>query len=331
MKNNKKVLFLSFICMISLMLVGCKTKTQAQTDNINLRISQASAANGAIGISMEKFAERIEEKSGGKITISTFHNGQLGTERDNVEAVQLGNIDIAVVNQSVLGSFYSDLQVLDLPYIIRDYEHADQVFLGEIGNAFLDEMSNIGLEGLSIWESGFRNLTNSVKDVETPADVEGLRIRVMENRMHQQLWNQMGADPVPMSWSDAYTGLQQGAIDGQENPTTVIDKNNVVEVNKRMTKTEHNYSTVFLIGSPRTWSRLTDENKALINEVLREIEIEERELSRSMEKEAELSLEEAGMNIVNPEKELFINATSPVISEYSDQYSEIIEKIENEK
>lgn len=209
-------------------LSGC-----SQDDGkIVIRMAQASAADGAIGLSMDNFAKDVEEKSNGRIVVHTFHNGQLGTERENIESVQMGNLDIAVVNQSVLVNFFPDISVFDLPYTITSAEHADKVFLGEIGQSFLNKLPEVRLHGLAIWESGFRNLTNSKREVNSADDVKGLRIRVMENKIHQDLWGALGADPVPMSWSDAYTGMQQGAIDGQENPATVIDKNNVVEVNK---------------------------------------------------------------------------------------------------
>ena len=182
-------------------LSGC-----SQDDGkIVIRMAQASAADGAIGLSMDNFAKDVEEKSNGRIVVHTFHNGQLGTERENIESVQMGNLDIAVVNQSVLVNFFPDISVFDLPYTITSAEHADKVFLGEIGQSFLNKLPEVRLHGLAIWESGFRNLTNSKREVNSADDVKGLRIRVMENKIHQDLWGALGADPVPMSWSDAYT------------------------------------------------------------------------------------------------------------------------------
>lgn len=304
-------------------LSGC-----SQDDGkIVIRMAQASAADGAIGLSMDNFAKDVEEKSNGRIVVHTFHNGQLGTERENIESVQMGNLDIAVVNQSVLVNFFPDISVFDLPYTITSAEHADKVFLGEIGQSFLNKLPEVRLHGLAIWESGFRNLTNSKREVNSADDVKGLRIRVMENKIHQDLWGALGADPVPMSWSDAYTGMQQGAIDGQENPATVIDKNNVVEVNKNMAMTEHCYSTVFLVMAPKTWDRLSPEDQKLITDCMNKASLDERALSRKMDKEAITTLESKGMVVTYPDKTLFIERSKLVRDFYSKDFPELAARI----
>lgn len=304
-------------------LSGC-----SQDDGkIVIRMAQASAADGAIGLSMDNFAKDVEENSNGRIVVHTFHNGQLGTERENIESVQMGNLDIAVVNQSVLVNFFPDISVFDLPYTITSAEHADKVFLGEIGQSFLNKLPEVRLHGLAIWESGFRNLTNSKREVNSADDVKGLRIRVMENKIHQDLWGALGADPVPMSWSDAYTGMQQGAIDGQENPATVIDKNNVVEVNKNMAMTEHCYSTVFLVMAPKTWDRLSPEDQKLITDCMNKASLDERALSRKMDKEAITTLESKGMVVTYPDKTLFIERSKPVRDFYSKDFPELAARI----
>ena len=316
---------LSIICLS----VGCGSKASVydKEGKANLRMAQASAANGAIGISMEKFAKNVEEKSHGRIKISIFHNGQLGSERDNIEACELGNLDIAVVNQSVLVNFIPEIAAFDLPYTIQSTKHADKVFLGPIGADFLKRLEKIRLHGLGVWESGFRNLTNSKRKVNNISDVAGLRIRVMENKIHQELWKALGADPVPMSWSEAYTAMQQGAIDGQENPATVIDKNNVVEVNKNMAITEHVYSTVFLIMAPKTWNGLTKEDQDIITSAMKQANIDERKLSREMDKEAIKTLESKGMVVTYPDKKEFFTATEGVREKYGANFKSTLDQI----
>ena len=315
--------------LAALAMAGCGKDSSIYDENgkVSLRMAQTSAADGAIGISMEEFAENVKEKSEGRIEISVFHNGQLGSERDNIEACELGNLDIAVVNQSVLANFIPEIAAFDLPYVIEGTEHADKVFMGEIGQDFLKRLDKVELKGLGIWESGFRNLTNSKKEINSAEDVKGLRIRVMENEIHQKLWKALGADPLPMAWSEAYTAMQQGAIDGQENPATVIDKNNVVEVNKHMAITEHVYSTVYVLMAPKTWNSLTDEDQQVIAECMEEANLAERELSRKMDAEAVSTLEEQGMKVTYPDKTELIAETQSVRDTYGADYKETLDRI----
>ena len=299
----------------------------SQDGTITLRMAQTSSETGAIGQSMEIFADRIYEKTNGRYKIETYHNGQLGSEIDTIEGCQMGTIDIAVVNQSTLGNFISEFQALDIPYLITSVEQADAVFLGDIGQQFLDKLSGVQLYGYGIWESGFRNLTNSVKPVNSVADVSGMRIRTMENQIHIAFWKEMGADAAPMSWSDAYPALQQGALDGQENPSTVILTNNVAQVNNHLAVTEHAYSTVFLVMSPTTWANLGEEYQAIFTEVMEECSISERELSRQMDAEAIGKLEEQGMVATYPDKQEFVDKAANLYSQWEEPYGDVITQI----
>ena len=298
-----------------------------QDGTITLRMAQTSSETGAIGQTMEEFADKIYEATDGKYKIETYHNGQLGAEIDTIEGCQMGTIDIAVVNQSTIGNFISDFQALDIPYLITSTEQADKVFLGDIGNSFLDKLSGAQLYGLGIWESGFRNLTNSKKDVNSLQDVKGLKIRTMENQIHIAFWKEMGADATPMSWGEAYTALQQGALDGQENPCTVILTNNVAQVNKRLAVTQHAYSTVFLVMSPATWNSLGEEYQKIFKDVMAECNLSERELSREMDEEAIDQLKEQGMTVTYPDKQEFVDAASDLYSEWEEQYGSVISEI----
>lgn len=301
----------------------------SEDGTITLRMAQTSSETGAIGQSMNQFADAIYERTGGKYKVEVYHNGQLGAEIDTIEGCQMGTIDIAVVNQSTLGNFIKDFPALDIPYMITSTEQADQVFLGEIGQHFLDELSGVQLYGLGIWESGFRNLTNSKLDVNSASDVKGLKVRTMENQIHIAFWKALGADATPMAWGEAYTALQQGALDGQENPSTVILTNNVAQVNKHLAITEHAYSTVFLVMSPVTWASLGEEYQSIFMEVANECGLSERELSRSMDAEAIAQLEAQGMTVTYPDKQEFINAAASLYEEWEQQYGSIMTQIMN--
>lgn len=301
---------------------------ESEDGTITLRMAQTSSETGAIGQSMEKFADEIYEATDGRYKIETYYNGQLGAEIDTIEGCQMGTIDIAVVNQSTLGNFIEDFPALDVPYLISSTKQADAVFLGEIGDHFLEELSGVQLYGLGIWESGFRNLTNSKLDINSVEDVKGLKVRTMENQIHIEFWKSLGTDATPMSWGDAYTALQQGALDGQENPSSVILTNNVAQVNKHMAVTQHAYSTVFLVMSPTTWASLGEEYQQIFKETVLKAGLEERELSRKMDAEAIDKLKEQGMTVTNPDKQGFIDAATELYGEWEKKYGTIISQIQ---
>ena len=231
---------------------------------ITLRMAQTSSQAGAIGQSMEAFADRIYDETEGKYKIETYHNGQLGAEIDTIEGCQMGTIDIAVVNQSTIGNFINDFQALDIPYLITSTEQADAVFLGDIGTRFLDKLSGVQLYGLGIWESGFRNLTNSKRDVNSVDDVAGLKIRTMENSYHMDFWKKLKASPTPMSFSEVYIGLQQGTIDGLENPIAVIENGKYQEVAKYLCEDAHIYDLTTWCCGDEFFSSLTEEQQELL-------------------------------------------------------------------
>lgn len=291
------------------------------------RLSHGMAADGAFGVYMERFSELVGEKTEGRYQVDVYHNGQLGSERDTVEACQLNNLDFAIVNQAVLANFIPQFSALDLPYLFESYDHVDKVFGGEIGQTLLDQMTDIGIVGVEAFESGFRNLTNNKHEVNSVADVDGLRIRVMENQIHQETWRTLGADPVPMSWGDAYTAMQQNAIDGQENPTVVIEQNHVAEVNKYISITEHAYSTTFLICSQKTWSGMSEEDQALFKEAAAEASAEYKEFVRSTEQDSLDLLQEEGMTVSYPDKQEFIDATASVREAHKEEFGDLIDQI----
>lgn len=332
MKKQITSVVIVIACLVAAVCINVDSKALSNKEGtITLRMAQTSSETGAIGQSMEEFADKIYEETDGRYKIETYHNGQLGAEIDTIEGCQMGTIDIAVVNQSTLGNFIPDFAALDIPYLITSNEQADAVFLGDIGEHFKDQLSGAQLYGLSIWESGFRNLTNSKTDVESVDDVKGLKIRTMENQIHIEFWKAMGADATPMSWGEAYTALQQGALDGQENPSTVILTNNVAQVNKHMAVTQHAYSTVFLVMSPTTWASLGDEYQEIFTKVVKECELSERELSRSMDEEAIDELQSQGMQITYPNKQEFIDKASDLYAEWDKEYGDILTQIRSQQ
>lgn len=299
---------------------------------IVLKIAHDSSEQVPVAIGLAEFKRLVEEKSNGQMIIEVYNNGTLGSASDYVVNCQLGTLDMGTVNQSVVSSFIPDLPAVDIPYIIESYEHADKVFMGEVGQHYSQEVRDIiGIEVIGIWEVGFRNLTNSKKAVNSVEDVAGLRIRTMDNPVHQAFWKGLGADPVPMSWNEAYTAMQQKAIDGQENPFSVILGNKVAEVNNHLAVTEHVYSSQFIIMSDKAWSSLNEEQQKIIKDSCYEAGLVEREEQRRQANEAVAQLEEQGMSVTYPDKQGFIDASAEFRAKYSEQYADIVKMIEAAK
>lgn len=306
---------------------GALSTPSASEQVVELRLSHTNPPGGAMGDSCEKMAELVSSATDGRIKINVFHAGQLGGERETAEACQTGSLDFALVNQSVLANFVPQLAAFDLPYVINSTEHADKVFLGDIGKELLESLSAVGIKGIAIWESGFRDLTNSKREVKALADVAGLRIRVMENKIHQELWRKLGADAVPMAWGDAYTALQQGAIDGQENAPNVIENNNILEVNKYLAMTEHIYSTAYIIMAPKTWASLGASDQQSLMRAMDEANLFERELVREINTGAVSRMQEKGMIVTYPDKQEFIKASQPIRDEMGKNYAELLKRV----
>lgn len=329
MKNIIISLALVSLLVIFMIEKDAKVYSASEDGVINLRMSQVSSEMGAIGQTMERFSKLISERTNGRYKVNLFHNGQLGGERDAIENIQMGTLDLTVVNQAVLTNFVQDFAVLDIPYIFSGYEHADRVFLGKVGRHFMSELDNVGLKAMGIWESGFRNLTNSVKPINKLEDVKQLRIRTMENQTHQKFWRYIDTDPVPMAWSEAYTAMQQGAIDGQENPILVIDTNNVGQVNKYLAITEHAYSTVFVVMNPTLWNILSDKDKEIFSETMSEMNIYERQLNRKLEIKSLDHLKQLGVVVTHPDKNEFINESEGFRDSYHEIYGTMLDRIKN--
>ena len=168
------------------------------------------------------FRETLERLSDGKFTVVEHPSSALGGERDMIEGLQIGSVDLVITSSGPLGNFAPEVLVLDLPFLFRDYEHARGVLDGEIGQEMLENMRDQDLVGLAWSENGFRHLTNSQRAVDAPEDLDGLKVRTMENQVHMRAFEAMGAAPTPMAWPEVYTALQQGTVDGQENPIPVI-------------------------------------------------------------------------------------------------------------
>lgn len=284
-------------------------------------------------LGMVRYADLVKERTKGRVAIQIHHSRQLGDERQVVEGLQLGTIHLTVTSTGPLGGFVPEMNVVDLPFLFRDGDHAYKVLDGEIGRGLLNKFDAVGIKGLAFWENGFRHITTSKKPVREPADMKGLKIRVMENKVHQAAFRQLGSDATPMAWGEVFTSLQQGLLDAQENPIPIIYTFKLNEVQKYVALTGHVYSPAPLLMSKKSWDRMPPDIQRIMFDTALEVARYQRGLIREQEQKQIGELKAKGMTVVeNPDRAAFREAMKPVFEQFQGQFGkDLVQRIVNTK
>jgi tripartite ATP-independent transporter DctP family solute receptor len=273
--------------------------------SIEIKLGVVTKPGSAQNIVAERFKERIEESSGGTVSVRIFHSQSVGNETEILQQLQMGTLQMGIVTAGPFDQFDPVVRVINYPFLFRSNEQADAVLDGPLGAEILKSLESSGLKGLCFSENGFRNLTNDRRPVRSPEDVRGLKIRVMSSALHQAIWKTLGANPTPMPWP-IYTELEQGVIDGQENPLWVMEVYKFYEIQRHMSLTRHVYSPHIDVASLSWWNRLEPETQKLISETIYEAALHQRRENREKDAERLKMLREKGMEIVeNPDTEAF--------------------------
>jgi len=267
-------------------------------------------------LGMNKISELIKEKTSGKVTLDVFGNSQLGSERDLIEGLQLGTVQMTCVSTAPLSGFTDMFLVFDLPFLFETTDIARAVLDSEVGTEILSSVEEQGLVGLAWFENGFRNVTNNKQPIEKPEDLKGMKIRTMENQMHMAAFQAMGADPTPMAMGEVFTALQQGTIDGQENPIPIIETNKFDEVQKYVSLTGHLYSPTPVFIAKDFFDTLPAEYQTAVKEAATEAAPYEREQIDIQTESGLKALEERGMVANAPDKKAFQDATASIYDTY---------------
>ena len=280
-------------------------------------------------VAAEKFAELVKERTNGAYEIEIYPNGALGDERTMMESMQMGTLDMGIITSGPFVNFVPEMGVLDMPFLFGSNEDVYKILDGEIGQELLSKLEGSSLKGLAYAERGFRNLTNSVRAVETPADIAGLKVRVMENEVYTATFTALGVNAVPMAWSEALTALQQGTIQGQENPVNVIYSYKLWESQKHVTLTRHAYASAILTMSLDLFNKLPEDVQVIMKEAAQEAAEFERAWVADNEAEQMQALKDNGMEIVEtPDLAGFRAAVQSVYDQYP-QYADYISRIQN--
>ena len=246
---------------------------------------------------MEKFAEIVQAKSGGKIKVNLFPGGVLCGDAPVVSALQGGTIEMASMNSGILASQVKDFAVFDYPFMFANGKEADAVVDGPFGKKMHAKLEPKGLIGLTYWELGFRSITNSKRPITKVEDMEGLKLRVIPNAINVDWVKALGANPTPLAFPELYAALEQKAIDGQENPISVINANKFFEVQKYVTLTNHQYNPQSVLMSKKFWDSLNPAEQKIITEAAAESTVYQRQQARLQDVTALDAVKKGGMQV----------------------------------
>lgn len=282
-------------------------------------------------VAAEKFAELVEERTGGEYKIEIYPNGTLGGESDMLDSMSMGMLDMGIITAGPFVNFSEMMGVLDMPFLFSSNEEAYQILDGEIGQELLATLEDAGLKGLAYAERGFRNVTNSVRPVNTAADVAGLKLRVMENEVYTATFTALDVNAVPMAWAEALTAMQQGTIEGQENPINVIYSYKLWEYGQKyVTLDHHSYSTAIITMSLDVFNSLDAETQQIFLDAAQEAAEYERAWVAEQEAAQLEEIKSHGVEVIeNPDVESFRAAVQSVYDAYP-QYADYIARIQAE-
>ena len=296
-----------------------------------VKLGYALATTSHYGVTAAKWQEVVEAGTDGRFVFRHFPSSGLGGEREVIEGLQIGTVEATIVSSGTLSNFVPETGVFDIPFLFRDLKHARTVLDGPIGQDILAKFEPAGLIAIAWGEQGFRHITNNRNAIAAPADVAGLKLRTMENPIHITAFQTLGAAPTPMAWPEVIGALEQGTIDGQENPLSVITSAKLSEVQKYLTVSGHVYSPAMLLVAPDFWNGLSDEDKDVFRKGAAEAVVAMRGFVDNAESSGVEQLKAAGMDVgelSTEQKAAFQEALAPAYEQYYNTYSkDLIDQI----
>ncbi|WP_319244897.1 TRAP transporter substrate-binding protein [uncultured Propionivibrio sp.] len=286
------------------------------------KLTMTQTAQHPYGVGAQKLADIVKERTNGRIQIKPFNDSVLAKgEREMLEGLQQGTIDIYVGSTGPVGNFSPSMLIVDIPFLFRDNAHVDKVLDGPIGKQLLADVDKSGFKGLAFWENGWRHLTNNKVAAKTPDEAKGLKIRTMENKAHILAFKTAGLNPTPMAYSEVYSALQVGVIDGQENPVAVFYASKLYETQKYFALTGHVYSPALVLFSQKKWDRIPKDDQEIIAKAAQEVALFERKLNRDDEEKKLKEMEGKGLVVVRDvNKPAWQKSMQPAFDEFAKQF-----------
>ncbi len=308
MKLAERLLLLSLL----IVLASCSGKESATV----LKLGHALDTGSSVHKGMVHMAERLAVYSEGKLTIDIYPSGQLGSERQLVELLQIGSLAMTKVSSSPLESFVPEMKVFSLPYVFRDKSHFKRVLDSDIGKSLLLAPQKVRLRGMGYYDAGSRSFYTTEKAVRTPADLKGLKIRVQKSQTSVDMIAAMGGAATPISWGELYTALQQGVVDGAENNPPSFYDSRQYEISKYYTLDQHTFVPDVLLISLHIWNRLDEKQRGWLQQAVDDSVRYQGELWQQASDDALKAIEASGVEIIRPDKQLFIDSVRDMKAAY---------------
>jgi tripartite ATP-independent transporter DctP family solute receptor len=327
MSKRFKGILASFFMSSLLLWVGASQA--ADIKERNFKIATAQVKEHPFSMGAQKFADLLSEKSGGKLKAKLFAGAALGGDAAVISSLQGGTVDVTVVSTGLLSGMTKEFVIFYLPLMFNDYREADAVLDGPVAKKLLDKLPEKGLIGLAYWEHGYRNLTNSKRPVAKFEDIQGLKVRVIQIPIFVDIFNGLGANPVPMPFPELYTALETKTVDGQENALATIETAKFNEVQKYLSTTRHVYDPLVVLFSKKTWDQLSNDERKIVLDAANEAKPYERQVNREREAKMLETVKSKGMVVteVSPqERARMREKLKPVTEKYEKEAGEALVK-----
>jgi len=321
----KLIFIASFLSLV--LLYGCDDISHVRT----IKLAHGLDVNHSVHKAMVKMGEDLAKISEGKLQLEIYPSQQLGTERECIELLQIGSLDMTKVSVGVMENFAPKMKVFGLPFLFKDKEQSFHVLDGPIGQELLDDGTKYWIKGLGYYDAGSRSFYTKEKPINSPEDLKGLKIRVMESVTAMDMVKSLGGSATPISWGELYTSLQQGVVDGAENNPPSFYLSRHYEVCKYYSLDEHTVLPDVLIISTNLWDKLSEQEKKWVQQAVDSSVIYQRTLWAEAEEEALEEVQKAGVKIIRPDKSLFSSQVKDVYAQYKEDkvMNDLIERIQN--
>jgi tripartite ATP-independent transporter DctP family solute receptor len=320
----RRAAFLTILTFLTFSFTGCGKKSDVTT----LKIGHSLDVEHPVHKAMIFMGEKLKEKSAGKVILQIYPGEQFGSEREMIEQVQMGSLDMTKVSTSPLESFVPSMSVFGVPYLFRDSTHLWNVLEGPVGKKLLQAGENKGLKGLCYYDAGSRSFYTKAKQIRTPADLDGMKIRVQESKTAMQMIEALGASPTPIAWGELYTSLQQGVVDGAENNPPSFYRSRHFEVCKHYSLDEHTMVPDIIIINMGTWNKLPEDVRKMVQEAADESSTYQRKLWKEATVNALEKVQAQGVTVYHPDKTTFRQKVKQMHESYKGtEVGELIEEI----